>query len=439
MTKHLFAAASLAAIAAARPRSRGLIAVRNDTTSLSDVNAAVNRVNQAFEAFKVANDRRLAEIEARGSADTLTTELTARINAAIDPLNAEVDRLNARLAAVQTEGEGGTTATPERRAYAQAFNTWFRRGDGENDLNNLAVQAAYSRPSDPDGGYVVTPEMDTAITRVQTRVSSMRSVASVRTISSNALKKLVNTGGTGAGWVGETEARPQTDGSQLKPLDFPVMELYAMPAATQSLLDDASINIEAWLADEVGITFAEQEGAAFIVGTGKNQPRGILAYDTVADASYAWGKIGYYATGASADFATTDPSNILIDLVYGLKQGYRQNAQFLMNRFTQGKVRKFKDGQGNYIWQPSAQAGQPATLMGYGVIDDDNMPDVGAGAFPIAFGDFNRGYQIVDRTGVRVLRDPYTAKPYVLFYTTKRVGGGVQNFEAIKLLKVATS
>jgi HK97 family phage major capsid protein len=215
------------------------------------------------------------------------------------------------------------------------------------------------------------------------------------------------------------------------------MELYAMPAATQTLLDDAIVDIGAWLADEVSVTFAEQEGAAFVNGDGVMQPRGLMTVDTVADVNWAWGKVGFVKSGAAADFAAANPVDRFIDLVYALKAGYRQNATWLMNRKTQGTIRKFKDGQGNYLWQPSAQAGQPATFLNYGIADDDNMADVGANALPVAFGDIKRAYLVVDRAGVRVLRDPYSAKPYVLFYTTKRVGGGVQDFQAVKFLKIA--
>jgi HK97 family phage major capsid protein len=202
------------------------------------------------------------------------------------------------------------------------------------------------------------------------------------------------------------------------------------------------VDIAAWLADEVSIAFSEAEGTAFISGSGVNRPRGLLSYDTVADASYAWGKLGYVVSGVAA--ALTDSTNngidALLNLVYAPKQGYRQNARFLMNRKTQSVVRKIKSKTEElYLWQPSVQAGQPATLAGYPIVDDDNMPDIAAGVFPIAFGDFQRGYLIVDRQGVRVLRDPFTNKPYVHFYTTKRVGGGVQNFEALKLLKIGTS
>lgn len=185
--------------------------------------------------------------------------------------------------------------------------------------------------------------------------------------------------------------------------------------------------------------FAEAEGAAFVSGTGILQPRGLLSYDTVANASYAWGSVGYVASGAAADFTTSNPADKLIDMVHALRAGYRQGASWLMNDLTAAKIRKFKAGDGNFLWQPSLQVGQPSTLLGYAAYTDDNMPDVGANAFSVAFADFRRAYLIVDRVGIRVLRDPFTNKPNVHFYTTKRVGGGIQNFEAIKLLKIAAS
>jgi HK97 family phage major capsid protein len=203
------------------------------------------------------------------------------------------------------------------------------------------------------------------------------------------------------------------------------------------MLDDASMNVESWLADEVAVEFSEQEGDALINGNGVAKPRGILSYDMVANASYAWGKTGFIKTGAAADFATTAPADNLIDLIHSLKRGYRQNGSFVLNDLTVAKIRKFKDVDGQYLWQPSLQLGQPSTLLGYPAETDDNMPDVGAGTFPVAFGDFKRAYLVIDRIGIRVLRDPFTSKPNVLFYTTKRVGGGIQNFEAIKFLKCA--
>ena len=187
----------------------------------------------------------------------------------------------------------------------------------------------------------------------------------------------------------------------------------------------------------MNIAFAQQEGAAFVTGDGTNKPTGFLHVTQVADASWSWGNLGYLATGVSGALPTTNPSDILVDLVYALKAGYRQNASWVMNRKTQAALRKLKDSDGNYIWQPAATASGQATLMGFPLVEAEDMPDIGAGATPIAFGDFRRGYLVVDRMGVNVLRDPFSAKPYVLFYTTNRVGGGVQNFDAIKLLKFA--
>ncbi|MGZ3306247.1 MAG: phage major capsid protein, partial [Asticcacaulis sp.] len=242
-----------------------------------------------------------------------------------------------------------------------------------------------------------------------------------------------------SGWVSETASRPETDPATLNLLTFPSGELYASPSATSDILDDAYINIDEWLASEIEDAFATQENTAFVSGDGTNKPMGFLSYTTVADASAAWGQIGYIATGAAGAFSSTNPADALIDLIYAPKAQYRPGATFVMNRRTAAKIRKFQDAEGNYIWQPSVQAGQLPMLLGYPVQELEDMPDVAANSLSVAFGDFAKGYLIVDRAGISVLRDPYSAKPYVLFYTTKRVGGGVQNFDAIKVLKFAVS
>jgi len=253
------------------------------------------------------------------------------------------------------------------------------------------------------------------------------------------LKKPFSAAGPAVGWVAETAARPQTDSTTLAELSFPTMELYAMPAATASLLEDSVVDLDQWISAEVEAAFAEQEGKAFVSGDGTAKPKGFLSYTQAAESAWAWGKIGYTLTGVSGDWPADDPSDVLIDTVYALKAGYRQNANWVMNRKTQAAIRKLKDADGNYLWQPPAAPGQRAMLMGFPLVEAEDMPDIGADATPIAFGDFGRGYLVVDRAGVRVLRDPYSAKPYVLFYTTKRVGGGVQDFDAIKLLKFGTA
>jgi HK97 family phage major capsid protein len=207
-----------------------------------------------------------------------------------------------------------------------------------------------------------------------------------------------------------------------------------MPAATATLLEDSAVNIDEWIGQEVEQVFAAQEGAAFVAGDGVNKPTGFLNYTTVDNASWVWDKLGTIATGVDGGFPASDPSDVLVDLIYAVKAGYRQNGTFVMNRKTQSAVRKFKDSSGGYLWQPPAQAGGRATLMTFPVIEAEDMPDMAADSLSVAFGDFARGYLVVDRAGVTVLRDPYSAKPYVLFYTTKRVGGGIQDFDAIKLL-----
>lgn len=415
-------------------RVRGLVAVRADA---SDATKIFNELKTAVEAMRSEHEKEIADLK-KGLGDVVQSEKVDRINADIGKLQEALDQVNSLIAASKIGGSGNDSETADQREHAKAFDRFFRKG-AEAGLRELEVKAAASTSSDPDGGFVTPKQTEATIDRVLGTVSAMRQIARVMSISAGTYKKLVGQGGATSGWVGEKESRTETNTPTLAALEFPAMELYANPAATQTLLDDASVDIAQWLADEVAIEFAEEEGAAFISGNGINKPRGLLDYSAVANASYAWGKLGYIATGAAADFNTEDSADALIDLTMALKQGYRQNARWMMNRKVQGQVRKFKDDQDNYLWQPGIQAGQPATLLGYPITDDDNMSDVGSNAFPVAFGDFQRGYLIVDRQGIRVLRDPYTNKPYVMFYTTKRVGGGVQNFEAIKLLKCASS
>ncbi|MEO1747229.1 MAG: phage major capsid protein, partial [Pseudomonadota bacterium] len=267
-------------------------------------------------------------------------------------------------------------------------------------------------------------------------LSPVRDLATVRQVTSAVLKKPFATTGPAVGWVGETDARPETTASQLTELQFPTMELYAMPAATATLLDDSAVDIDAWIAGEIETAFAEQESAAFISGDGINKPRGITSYTSVNESAWTWGNIGHITTGTAGAFGTGDAgAATLIDTIYALKAGYRQNANWLMNRKAQAAVRKLKDADGNYIWQPPSAVGEKALLMGFAVSEAEDMPDIASGANAIAFGDFARGYLVVDRAGISVLRDPYSAKPYVLFYTTKRVGGGVQDFDAIKFIQ----
>jgi HK97 family phage major capsid protein len=358
-----------------------------------------------------------------------------RISRAMDEQKRLIDQMALKKArpALGRSGE----ASLEASEHKAAFESYIRRGD-EQALRALEAKAL-SIGSASDGGYLVPNETDTEIGRRLSVVSPIRAMATVRQVSGAVLKKPFALAGMATGWVAETAARPQTTTPQLAELSFPTMELYAMPAATAALLDDAAVDIENWIASEVDIAFGEQEGTAFVTGDGTNKPKGFLSYTNVAESGWSWGNIGYIATGASGAFKASGPSDTLIDTIYALKAGHRQNASFVMNRKTQAEIRKFKDADGNYLWRPPATAGQQASLMGFPIAEAEDMPDITAGSTSIAFGNFAAGYLVVDRTGVRVLRDPYSAKPYVLFYTTKRVGGGVQNFEAIKLVKFAAS
>lgn len=394
----------------------------------SEVTGAFDEFMHAFEDFKDANDDRLNQLEKRMSADVVTVEKVERISRAMDQLSLKQTR------PPLGRNERQDVAPSEHKS---AFDSYIRRGD-ERAMNQLEAKAL-SVGTASDGGYLVPTEIEAEIGKRLSLLSPIRGISSVRQISAGTLKKPYATTGFAAGWSGETAARAQTNTPTLAELQFPAMELYAMPAATTSLLDDSAVDIDSWLAAEVEAVFAEQEGAAFVNGDGINKPRGFLNYTNIAENAWSWGNIGYIATGVAGALPSTNASDLLIDTVYALRAGYRQNAAWVMNRKTQAAVRKLKDNQGNYLWQAPATAGAEATLMGFKLVEAEDMPDIAANSTPIAFGNFNRGYLIVDRLGVRILRDPYSSKPYVLFYTTKRVGGGVQDFNAIKLLKVAVS
>jgi HK97 family phage major capsid protein len=394
-----------------------------------------DRYLSTFESFKDANDQRLTAIE-RKLADTLLDEKVDRIGADLDRAARRLDALTLRGARPALD-PARFEPTPAEGEHKSAFLAYVRSGEASG-LKSLEVKAM-SQGSNADGGYLVTPQIETEIGRRLAVLSPIRAIAGQRVMTGSVYKKPFLAAGPAVGWVGETDARPQTTSPTLDQLSFQAMELYAMPAASPTLLEDSAIDIETWLAGEVEYAFAQQEGQAFITGDGINKPKGFLAYPTVANASWTWGNLGYVASGAAGAFAASNPSDTLVDLVYGLKAGYRQNGTFVMNRKVQAQIRKFKDSGGAYLWQPPAQAGGRASLMGFPVAEAEDMPDIAANSLSIAFGDFTRGYLVVDRAGVRVLRDPYSAKPYVLFYVTKRVAGGVQDFDAIKVMKFAAA
>lgn len=401
-----------------------------------DAKSLVEQINRAVTEMRAAYDKELADLK-KNVADAVQAEKVQRIDADIAKLSTALDDVNRALAAAKLGGGAGGPADAVKAEHRSAFHRFFREGASDG-LADLQVKAGLTTQSKPDGGYLVPTEMEATIDRVLGTVSTLRSLASVRQIGTSTYTKLVNMGGAGSGWVGEEEARPETSTPTLRELEFTVMEMYAEPYATQTALDDGRIDIEQWLADEVMTTFAEQEGAAFVSGSGVKRPRGLLTYPTVANASYAWGSIGFVVTGGAAGFASSNAGDAFVDLYYALKSGYRAGATWLTSDAVMGSIRKFKDGQGNYLWAPPTAPEAPSTILGKAVYTDDNMPALAANAFPVAFGDYRRAYLILDRVGIRVLRNPYKSNGKVAFYTTKRVGGGLQNFEAVKLMKCST-
>lgn len=392
---------------------------------MTDINKTIEQLGQAFEEFKATHTAELKAMKAGDSTADFQAKLD-KLNAAMDQHTKEIEDAHTKIAAAQMSAGGGNG--PKDKEYSEAFRAHFKKGD---------IQSALNKGAADEGGYLAPVEWDRTITEKLVTVSPMRELATVQTVSGAGHTKLFNMGGTGSGWVGETDARPQTNTGTFASLGFGWGEIYANPAATQQMLDDAAINLESWLAGEVETEFAKQEGAAFWSGNGTNKPFGILTYVTggANAAKHPFGAIKTVNSGAAAALT----SDGILDLIYDLPSAFTGGARFTMNRKTQGAVRKLKDGQGNYLWQPSYVAGQPATVAGFAVTEVPDMPDVAANSISAMFGDFKRTYTVFDRTGVRVLRDPFTAKPYVLFYTTKRVGGGVHNPEPMRALKTAVN
>lgn len=404
---------------------------------MPDLNEVVEKIGRTWEEYKKTNDERMKQLESKGVVDPLITEKLAKLDAVISEnqkIKQDIEDLAKKASRPSAKGSEHDT---DRAEHSAQFVKFMRKGD-ESGLRALEMKAMVGN-SDPDGGYLVTHETDTAISRILGDEVAMRRLATVRPIGGASLSMPVNVGGANGGWAGETESPSETNTPTFRELTFEAHKMYAEPRVTQDMLEDAYLNVEQWLADEISTTLTELEADAFINGNGIKKPRGLLSYTNVADTSYAWGSIGYTPSGHATAFASSSPSDALIALIHTLKRGYRNGASWLMNDLTLAAIRKFKDGQGNYLWQPGLQEGIASTLLGYGVEIDDNMPDLGADAFPIAFANFSQAYVIVDRRGTALLRDPYTAKPYVKFYTTRRVGGGVKNFEAVKLMKIATS
>lgn len=403
-----------------RASFRGIAAVRADAT---DPKTLIEQLNKAVKALRDEHESQIKEVKA-GYADVVKAEQVGRIEKTVADLQAAVDATNMKLAAVEIGGSGGGRRIADKD-YSDAFASYVRKGD---------VKASLNKGTAADGGYTTPTEWDRTISDELKLVSPVRQLMAVKTVGVAAASKLVNKHGAASGWVGETATRPETTNPQLASMNISWGEIYANPAASQGLLDDALIDIEQWLSQEVLLEFAYQEGVAVISGNGTNKPNGILTY-VAGGTNAAVHPSGAITTVASGAVGALTADGI-VNMVYDLPSAFAANAKFAMNRATQGKIRLLKDGQNNYLWQPTYVAGQPSTLLGYPLVEVPDMPNVATGAKSILFGDFQRCYEIYDRVGVRVLRDPFTNKPYVMFYTTKRVGGVMVNPQCMRAINV---
>ncbi|WP_430428066.1 phage major capsid protein [Parasphingorhabdus sp.] len=387
-------------------------------TSSPKFETKADPLEESFDAVLMAEDvaHQSDEIKSlRTDVDGLKTQMT------------DISKASARPA---LDGAKGMLSSTVAQDFVARY---LRRGD------QAGIELkSFSSASGPEGGFAVPQEIDGLIGATLRDISPIRAIATVVQTGSAGYRKLVTTGGTPSGWVSETAGRPETDTPDFNEIAPPTGELYANPAASQMMLDDAAFDVEAWLADEIAREFAQAEGAAFVSGSGVNQPRGFLnaAVTDENDDVRAFGALQYVASGASGSFASEDA---LVDLVHTLRPAYRQGASFVMNSATLARIRKFKTADGAFLWQPSLAQGQPATLLGYPVVEAEDMPDIAADSLSIAFGNFRAGYLIAERSATRILRDPFTNKPFVHFYATKRVGGQLMNSEAIKLMQFSAS
>ena len=427
------------------------------SAELKDV---IDKLGHAFEEFKAANDQQIKELKT-GKAEAVLNDKVEKLSAALEELQEQKDAIEKKLnrpgfgsaedqneaktvlqfnrelkaaAALRGDHTPADVTVEQFRQYKSGFLKMVRSGDNKlADEERKAMQVGI----DSDGGILVPSDTTGRIVTKLYELSPIRSIANVITISSSGIEGIEDLDEAGAGWTTELGTRSDSDTPQVGKWTINAEEMYAQPKTTQKLLDDAAVDIEAWLAMKVADKFARTEGAAFINGTGVGQPRGFATYTTAAtaDSSRAWGQFEHVNTGANGAFHTTN-ADPLFDLIGAFKPGYLQGASWVTRREVLTAIRKFKSSvTGEYLWQPGLSAGQPAQLLNFPYIVAQDMPTLATGSLSMALGNFQIGYQIVDRIGIRVLRDPYTDKPYVKFYTTKRVGGGAVNFEAIKFVR----
>lgn len=427
------------------------MSVANEVESIEKLNTQLVELSKVFHAFKEKNDANIAEIKKTGFAANDSD--IAALNKRLDDAEAMVKKAETALARVQKETKedkdlekkqeeffrimkannkdltAATIAETKPEEYKKAYAQYLRGKETPAHTKSLSVGV------NADGGYMVDPDTNGRMVKKIFESSPMRQVASVQSIGSDSLTGILDLDQAGSGWVGETGGRPPTDTAKLQKWSIATHEMYALQDITQKLLDDSSIDIAAWAADKVSDKFSREESTAFVVGDGVDRPRGFLTYP---DGSTIPGTITRYQSGAAGGFPTGGAgADALFDVIYGLKAAYRNRAMWATNRLTLALVRKIKDGEGNYVWQPTLQAGQPSQLAGFGIIEFEDMPDPGIDSMSMAFADWAELYQIVERMGTRILVDPYSNKPFVQYYATRRVGGDVVNFEAGNILELS--
>ena len=416
---------------------------------MTDITQTLGEIKSAFEQYKTANDARLDAIKAGNSTEAFDAKL-AKIDASIDGLQdakSRLEKLETKMARPGAfAGDRVDGETQEAAEYRRSFLDWMRSPNDQDRVQKTA-QAAKSLDAKSTatvtstgsaGGFALPEVIERTIARLSVDISPIRGISTVRTVGSPDYKELFDINGAGFEWLGETDARNQTNTPDLAEVAPSFGMASAKPQASEESLDDLFFNVEEWLTMSAAEAIAAGEGAAFISGNGTKKPKGFLAGPTplvTADASRAFGTLQFVASGQAAALPTS--ADVFYDLIYSLRARYRNNAQFVTSKLVLAAMRKYKDSQGQYLWQPALTAGQPATFMGYGITEAEDMPVVGAGAFPLAFGDFREGYLIADRVGMRITRDEITTPGYVKFYVRKRVGACLRNTQAIKLLKIS--
>lgn len=408
---------------------------------VATVNTAIESLNRAFSEYKQTNDQRLEELKTKGVADPLHMEKLGKLDERLDTLSVQLQEIGQKQSRLALEGgPGDGSDTPEVKAYTKAYGSYLRKGI-EHDLRGLETKAM-SVDSDADGGYLVTPQISARIVTRLRDTSPIRLYATTENISSDSLEGPIDRDEADAGWVGERGVRAETATPKIGMWKIFAHEAYAEPKTTQKLLDDTARDVEGWLGGKIADKLARVTNTACVVGDGIEKPRGFATYPTAAgvDGARADKTFQHVLSGASGDFgAGLAGTDTLLDLIYSLSDKYMANARFFMRRTMLAKVRKIKDGDGNYAWQPPVQAGQPLVILGFPFAIFDDIPALEASSLSLWFGDMAQAYTIVDRVGIRVIRDAITLKGWVKFYTTIRVGGDVLDFDALKALKFNNS